>query len=124
MLDLEAPYTREEVKRYANERPLRGLQCSRCGIRVPQFLDLTPEGIAQVLERIGEGKAVAATYELRRITGCSLDWAKIWVQHRGQPELSVPTAACPQCGGQLRTATAKQCRHCGANWHDLTGEES
>jgi hypothetical protein len=25
---------------------------------------------------------------------------------------------CPYCGEPLRTAFAKQCRHCGADWHD------
>jgi len=25
---------------------------------------------------------------------------------------------CPYCGELLRTAFAKQCRHCGADWHD------
>ncbi len=25
---------------------------------------------------------------------------------------------CPYCGAQLRTATAKQCRSCGMDWHD------
>lgn len=24
---------------------------------------------------------------------------------------------CPHCGENLRTALAKQCRHCGADWH-------
>ena len=27
------------------------------------------------------------------------------------------TALCPFCGGALRTPRAKQCRHCGADWH-------
>jgi hypothetical protein len=28
-----------------------------------------------------------------------------------------PTATCPRCGGTLRTNEAKQCYHCGADWH-------
>lgn len=27
-------------------------------------------------------------------------------------------AACPHCGGDLRTPKAKQCRHCKMDWHD------
>jgi hypothetical protein len=27
-------------------------------------------------------------------------------------------APCPYCGEPLRTAFAKQCRHCGVDWHD------
>jgi hypothetical protein len=29
------------------------------------------------------------------------------------------TMVCPFCGEQLRTPTAKQCRHCRRDWHDL-----
>lgn len=28
-----------------------------------------------------------------------------------------PTARCPRCNGLLRTDSAKQCFHCGADWH-------
>lgn len=28
------------------------------------------------------------------------------------------TADCPYCGQELRTLTAKQCRHCKMDWHD------
>ncbi len=27
---------------------------------------------------------------------------------------------CPNCGKLARTPQARQCRHCGANWHDIT----
>ena len=30
-----------------------------------------------------------------------------------------PTATCPHCGKPLRTNLAKQCYHCGADWHEI-----
>ena len=47
---------------------------------------------------------------------------------RGTGSAPIPTPAeakvaypdgipCPECGCQLRTAKAKQCLHCGADWH-------
>ena len=29
-----------------------------------------------------------------------------------------PGSPCPYCGEALRTQLAKQCRHCGMDWHD------
>jgi hypothetical protein len=31
------------------------------------------------------------------------------------------TAKCPKCGKVLRTDRAKQCFHCGADWHNRSG---
>lgn len=33
-------------------------------------------------------------------------------------EASAAVTPCPYCGGALRTERAKQCRHCGMDWHD------
>jgi len=44
-----------------------------------------------------------------------LPGAYIVPMKRWEPPPEVP---CPQCGKALRTATAKQCFECGANWHD------
>jgi hypothetical protein len=40
MLDIESPYIREEVLRYGDELPQRGILCPQCGLRIPQFIDL------------------------------------------------------------------------------------
>ncbi len=32
-------------------------------------------------------------------------------------DYATPTTACPHCGKPLRTNRAKQCFHCGADWH-------
>jgi hypothetical protein len=39
-------------------------------------------------------------------------------QFFGQEKGRMTGPPCPYCGGQLRTAKAKQCRECGMDWHD------
>ena len=34
------------------------------------------------------------------------------------PDKAAAACPCPCCGESLRTAFAKQCRHCGMDWHD------
>lgn len=119
MLDIEAPYTREEVLEYREEQPQRGILCPKCGLLVPQFADLKDEDRARIRLLILSQQPAMAMPELRAATGCSLPWAKIWVQHSGKPEWDWGTTApCPYCGEPLRTPTAKQCRHCRMDWHD------
>ena len=118
-LDIEAPYTREEVLRYGSQSPERGLLCPKCGTRIPQFLDLPDADRLRVLHLIGNGQRMLAMAELRFATGCSPFWAKIWVTHSGRPEWDwEATAPCPYCGRPLRTPVAKQCRYCLMDWHD------
>jgi hypothetical protein len=56
--------------------------------------------------------------ELRRLTGCSLRFAKAWAVHPHGSNHEDPSAPCPFCGQPLRTSEAKQCRHCRRDWHD------
>jgi hypothetical protein len=57
--------------------------------------------------------------ELRRLTGCSIGWAKIWVLHPNGPNVEgAEMTPCPYCGAPLRTKQAKQCRHCKRDWQD------
>jgi hypothetical protein len=37
------------------------------------------------------------------------------------PAIPQPTP-CPECGKPLASRTAKQCLHCGADWHQVTTE--
>jgi len=119
MLDDESPYTREEVLRYSNELPQRGILCPKCGLRIPQFIDLTDADRTRIRLLASAQRPVMAMAELRSVTGCSIRWAKLWVGHLSSPEWdSEMTAPCPYCGKPLRTPVAKQCRHCHMDWHD------
>lgn len=42
----------------------------------------------------------------------------VTVKRPSQPTTDGPP--CPYCGESLRTTFAKQCRHCGMDWHDPT----
>jgi hypothetical protein len=111
------PYTREELESLAPDaRPVRGRYCPKCKNHIPEFSDISHE-IAAKLRRMHAGLAIPM---IRDLTGCPLDWAKLWFgrpngPHREFGESAAPP--CPYCGKQLRTKLAKQCVECGADWH-------
>ena len=120
-------YTREELEKIivseaAGDRilPEKGEHCPACDAIIPRFLDLPPEQEAMVRAIDREGRRVEAIRKLRELTGCPLAWAKIWVSHPTGPKPEHTrgnTSPCPYCGKPLRTDQAKQCFHCGADWH-------
>lgn len=112
------PYTGEELRASAESFPTRGQQCHRCRTFVPRFADLTPATESRLHELIRNGRHIMAIAELRGATGCSVRWAKIWVVHDGRPGVLTPGPPCPLCGKPLRTSRARQCPHCGAEWHN------
>ena len=63
--------------------------------------DSRSEELQRLQQQVVEGKQILRQELKRRISG-SL--------YEGTP--------CPYCGGMLRTRIAKQCRHCGRDWHD------
>jgi len=111
-VDLESPYSREEIKELGHESPKRGLLCPKCGARIPQFRDLSDSDRIGIRQLIANNQKMLAMRDIRTATGCSSGWAKLWVIHQ---EATVP---CPYCGEPLRTSMAKQCRFCGRDWHD------
>jgi hypothetical protein len=115
----DAPYSRSEVTSLGDAFPTRGPTCPTCRTHVPQFLDLDASARHRVLALEFKGQMALAIAELRGATGCSERWAKIWVGHRGGPPWPIDTrpTLCPFCGQPLRTARAKQCRHCKRDWH-------
>ena len=100
-------------------QPGRGDQCHHCDAVVPRFDDLAHDRRARITGLISGGRSMMAMAELRDATGCSPAEAKVWVEHRGRPQpREYGTAACPYCGGALRTSLARQCPHCLQQWHD------
>ena len=110
-------YSKAEVITAGRKLPERGLLCHECGATIPIFEDLSQADEKRVRESIQQSGPFMAIQELRTATGCSLEWAKLWVQHEGRPK-PAETIPCPYCGMPLRTTRAKQCRFCWRDWHD------
>jgi len=110
------PYTREELRAVGDSMPSRGKLCSRCERFIPEFAELTPEAEARIRELLRNQRPVTAVQELRAVTGCSLAWAKLWVEHVYPWPATRPGPPCPSCGQPLATARAKMCIKCGARF--------
>jgi hypothetical protein len=111
-------YSLEEVRAAGNTLPERGPLCHECGAIIPVI-----EGIPEAAERrvrycIRQNRPNMAMIELREAIGCSLVWAKLWVEHPAGAKLAKETMPCPYCGVPLRTSLSKQCRFCRTDWHD------
>jgi hypothetical protein len=111
-------YSRAEVLAAGNVLPERGALCHECGAIIPVFEELVEADERRIRYLIRDGRPLMAMAELRAATGCSLPWAKLWVQHEGKPKPADGPASCPYCGEPLRTSLAKQCRFCRRDWHD------
>ncbi len=108
----DVPYTREEIDRVGEHvRPWRGPYCRKCRNHIPQFAVISPEDERHLKSLF----STEAFRELRERTGCSLLWAKLWINHLHDPYSGGPP--CPHCGSPMRTAKAQQCFTCGADWH-------
>lgn len=111
-------YSRAEVLAAKGEWPERGPLCHECGARIPVFEDFPEADEQRVRQLIRENRRVMAMFELGDATGCSLTWAKLWVNHSDGPKPAKEPTPCPYCGMPLRTSLAKQCRFCRRDWHD------
>jgi hypothetical protein len=118
-LDIVRQRKSERVTLLASEsQPEPGQKCSTCGLVVPAFSFLAPADRASLLLLIEQGHSIEAIKALRRLGVKELKHANSWVFHRGQPVHPLPEPApCPHCGQPLRSPRAKQCRHCGRDWH-------
>ena len=116
-MDREA-YSRAEVIAAGDGLPERGALCHECGATIPAFAELAEADELRLRRLIRGGRSLMAMEELRVATGCSLPWAKLWVQHEGRPKPATVPPPCPYCVEPLRTPLAKQCRHCRRDWHD------
>ena len=93
-------------------------RCPKCGATVPPSELLPPGLYERLIALIDAGQSIQAMEAIRTHTAWDLREAKGWVLHRGSANpADRPTAPCPRCGQALRTAEARQCRHCGADWH-------
>lgn len=111
-------YTREElVANPTEDFPLRGIVCPRCNTRIPEFADLSEADAAAIRLLKANRQPGPAQEKLRAVTGCGERWAKIWVIHDGLPGKLFAGPLCPYCRKPLRTARAKQCSQCLADWH-------
>lgn len=105
------------VRREPNRWIYDEIYCGDCGARVPQFRDLAP----QEQEIIEVWKKSPPYYpEIAKVTGLTVGQAKSFRIHLKKPVKPKGTwnsQPCPKCGRWLRTPQARQCFHCGADWH-------
>ena len=111
-------YSKQEVLEAGASLPERGPVCHECGATIPIFEELLEEDERRVRDCIREGRRFMAMTELSVATGCSLSWAKLWVEHANGPKPAKEPRLCPYCSHPLRTSLAKQCRFCRNDWHD------
>ena len=112
-------YSKTEALQAENGVPVRGPLCPHCQLHIPQFAELLDSDRHRIRHLAMSGRPIMAMAELRFLTGCQLIWAKIWIEHGGEPKpLLGETPPCPYCGKPLRTSLARQCRFCHADWHD------
>jgi hypothetical protein len=109
-------YSRAEVRALGKAFPTRGELCHHCGLRIPLFVELSNASQRRIRALIREDRPIMAIQELRALTGCSLPWAKLWVQHAGRPRSLRPGPPCPFCGESLEHSRAQRCRQCGQDW--------
>ena len=115
--DSKLPYSNAEIAKLpADANPKRGNYCSKCKRYIPLF-DAVPPDVAASIR-----KSSSRIIQIKRVvdlTGCPLDWAKIWALHpNGESDHPLDHGPpCPACGKNIRTDRAKQCLHCGADWH-------
>ena len=83
-------YSRAEVLALGKAFPTRGELCHHCGLRIPAFAELSNASQRRIRALVRETRPIMAVQELRALTGCSLRWAKLWVQHAGRPRALRP----------------------------------
>jgi hypothetical protein len=117
-------YTHDDLAAVSDQDwPNRGQYCPKCENHIPVFASIDAP-TERTIRAIADSSVQMAT--VRRITGCPLHWAKIWVAHPDGPHRMFGdnyAPPCPKCGKQLRTALAKQCLECGADWHSKPSPE-
>lgn len=114
------PYTRAEIAQLGDVLPARGAMCPKCRAVIPRFVELDPAMETRLRELWRSSRPMAAVAELRAATGCTVRWAKLWLQHPHGPEMHAWSKGgpCWYCGEPLRSPLARQCVDCGMDWHD------
>lgn len=108
------PYTNAELEALSDTAlPERGVYCPKCRNFIPAFsvIDVKNE-----LELRKQG--LAAMWEIHRLTGCNMRFAKIWAIHPHGPHPERQGTPCPYCGKPLFSDDTRQCIQCGWDWHD------
>jgi hypothetical protein len=100
--------------------PLRH-QIDRDRIRKSElWSEMSEADIDLIVGHISNGRPITAIKLLQKIRGCSLHTAKLAFDSVSLGYAFVPpisSVECPSCGTPLRTELAKQCFHCGHDWH-------
>lgn len=97
--------------------------CPDCGCRVPRFAQM-PATLDRDIDEWFKHKGGAAWAMVNLLSKTGLDervWKPLLYHWPGQmickTNVPEPLIPCRYCGKILRTARAKQCRFCHADWH-------
>jgi hypothetical protein len=110
----DRPYTNEELRQlHADAVPQRREYCPKCKNFIPSF-----EALSHEAEKSLRRSRLAAIAEVRKLTGCNMQFAKIWAIHPNGPHPEGKEPPCPYCGRLLFSDKTRQCIRCGWDWHD------
>jgi|SRR5215813_3239523 len=90
-------------------------RCEKCNAAVPEF-----EFSESFEKEISGLLRTNPSWVMHRLQqeGCEMSIAKAWTLHHiPSSDYAHEPTPCPWCGRPLRTEKAKQCRHCGKDWH-------
>ena len=96
-------YSRSEVTNLGASFPTRGRLCHQCGLRIPEFAELSKASQRRISALAAADRPMMAIQELRALTGCSLLWRSYGSSTRAVRGRSAPVHAARSAASSWRT---------------------
>lgn len=74
-------YFNRELAGIGEVWPRMGPLCGHCNVRIPRFLELSPETVTRARGLFKLGRPSEAIQAVMESTGCPQDWARLWAEH-------------------------------------------